>query len=613
MNHDTAPNQTTSSKSVVAVMASLEPQSLLNSRRAHIRPHYASRSLSQLPRFNECQKQISSQDTAREEMLALLRSGSQRSTSSAKSTTSSNQSAIGPAVLPVSTPPARPERSPSRVGSPEYTNAATIDASFAPTSSLSPRARRQLLRSARKVGYILGETPVLCTNGDASDARNSGAEPSELGILPSFSSLSVSNAKVKGSDSLDAQKRSRPKANTGCGVYDGLANAFATPHQYTSLTADGAPSPSAPALSRVPPVLKVDCAVVAGSNKRSKLGASDEATCDADAQSFVSTTTTTTITSDLFSPSTSRRSPITPIEGRFAMNESGKELAREARRSKVAKLSRHLGESVPAELVFPLEAIIDPEDSEPYVLISYDDSSPISPLANKSTNSSSTPESKVIQPPTRSASLRRRKRKSLDPDPDGSPSSFTSTPSSPSGEIGSAPSKYKPAQALSRSQSVRSRLRKNANAFPSSRQFSDGRSSGNTLIHPASAPPAQTVHISGDHENASRDPDLEEGRKERESEVRTPLGDAQRALNVRRAQKMLSVFGEAPPNTMLPVKSKCDSPSAIGRSVMGGTRFVSICPPRPMPCVDRRLLETTFNMLDTHLRFILHGCTACDL
>ncbi|KAL5533426.1 hypothetical protein ACEPAF_5202 [Sanghuangporus sanghuang] len=539
------------------------------------RPAFASRSLSQLPRFNECHKQALSQDPAKEEMLALLRSGSQRTASSAKSSTSSCQSAVGPAIS--STPPARPERSPARIGSPDPDYTTTTGTSFTSTSSLSPRARRQLLRSARKVGYILGETPVLHTNVDSSDTRESVAEPSELGVLPSSSS--AASASRKGMSSLNTQKRPCPKADTRLSMYDGLANAFVTPQQYTNLSVDQ--SPFVPTLSRVPPVLKVDCAVVAGTSKRSRLGGSDAVTRDADAQSFVSTTTTTTTASDLFSPSTSRRSPISPIEARFAICEQGKELPREARRSKVAKLSRHLGEYVPSELVFPLEAKTDRGDSEPYVLISYEKVSPVSPLADKSKTRSSTPESKIIRPPMRSTSLRRRERKSLQLELDGSPSGSSSTPSastSSSAEmnaIGSAPPKYKPARTLSRSQSLRSRIRKQTDTSPSAGRFSDSPSSENTPIHPASAPPAKTVHDSGKDKNTNQGPEEEVAgeKKQKESEPRAPLSDAQRALNVRRAQKMLSVFGEAPPNTLLPVNSKCDSPSAIGRSVTGGARY----------------------------------------
>ncbi|KAL5490609.1 hypothetical protein ACEPAI_5443 [Sanghuangporus weigelae] len=574
MNHDTALNQATSSTSVVAVMTSLEPQGILNPRGMYARPAFASRSLSQLPRFNECHKQSSSQDPAEEEMLALLHLGNQR-TASAKSSTSSCQSTVGPTIT--STPLSRPERSPARIGSPESAYTTTMDASFTSTSSLSPRARRQLLRSARKVGYILGETPVLHTNVDSSDTRESVADPSELGVLPSSSS--APSASRKGMSSPNMQKRRCPKADAGLSMYDGLASAFVTPQQYTNLSVDQ--SPFVPTLSRVPPVLKVDCTVVAGTSKRSRLGSSDAVTRDADAQSFVSTTTTTTMASDLFSPSTSRRSPISPVEARFAINEQGKELPREARRLKVAKLSRHLGEHVPSELVFPLEAKTVQQDSEPYVLISYEKASPVSPLADKSKTSSSTPENKIIRPPMRSTSLRRRKRKSLQLDLDGSPSGSSSTPSastSSSAEmnsIGSAPSKYKPARTLSRSHSLRSRIRKQADTSPSAGRFSDNPSSDNASIHPASAPPAQTVHDSGKNKNTDQGPEVEVAgeKKQKESDPRTSLSDAQRALNVRRAQKMLSVFGEAPPNTLLPVKSKCDSPSAIGRSVMGGTRY----------------------------------------
>ncbi|KAL5528935.1 hypothetical protein ACEPAG_4909 [Sanghuangporus baumii] len=575
MNHDTALNQATSSTSVAAAMTSLEPQGNLNPSRMYARPAFASRSLSQLPRFNECHRHSSSQGPVKEEMLALLRSGSQRTASSVKSSTSSSQSAVGPAIT--SAPPARPERSPARIGSPEPAYTTTMDASFTSTSSLSPRARRQLLRSARKVGYILGETPVLRTNVDSSDPRESVADPSELGVLPSSSS--APSASRKGTSSPYIQRRSRPKADTGLSMYDGLASAFLTPQQYTNLSVDQ--SPFVPTLSRMPPVLKVDCAVVVGTSKSSRLGSSDAVTRDADAQSFVSTTTTTTMASDLFSPSTSRRSPISPIEARFAIHEQGKELPREARRSKVAKLSRHLGEHVPSELVFPLEAKTDQEDSEPYVLISYEKASPVSPLADKSKTSSSTPESEIIRPPMRSASLRRRKRKSLQLDLDGSSSGSSSTPSTSASSstevnsIGSASSKYKPARTLSRSHSLRSRIRKHADTSPSAGRFSDSSSSENTTIHPASAPPAQTVHDSGKDKNTDQGPKVEVAgeKKQKELESRTSLSDAQRALNVRRAQKMLSVFGEAPPNTLLPVKSKCDSPSAIGRSVMGGTRY----------------------------------------
>ncbi|EJD06159.1 uncharacterized protein FOMMEDRAFT_166422 [Fomitiporia mediterranea MF3/22] len=558
----------TSASSVVAVMASLDPQQDINPRTRHLRSDFTSRSLSHIPRFHDSHRQTRSENnsiTSKEEMIALLRSHSRSTTSSSpKSSTSSCQShltytAISPRVLagaPVTTTSKPPVQSSSA------TSGGTLaDASVASTNTLSPRERRKLLRSARKVGSILGETPVLCASPDTSSSPLRAMRSTEFGTLTPSPHSVGSNVGLRRSNSMSTQTRSSQATKKEAVTRDGVGSVH--DRSTTPLRAPG----------RTPPVLKVDCALTSGTNKRSLQGSLDEATPDADTHSFVSTTTTTTMASDLFSPTT-RRSPISPIPARLASEASSRDKMLEVRRSKVAKLSRHLGEHVPPELVFP------DESTEPFVLVSYETTPPNSAIKRRAS------EKKVIEPPTRSSSLRRRRRKSLQLDLTESSTSSGSAPSTSSSgvmsPIGSAPSRYKPTRTLTRSRSVRSRTRKYSSSAIS--RSSTTLESENVRIYPASAPAIQTVH---ETVNGPAVEELQsivtEGKDDKadqlnQTEDRIPLSDAQKAINVRRAQKMLSVFGEAPPNSLLPVHPNCESPVVFNRSPLGG-RFKrhSIC------------------------------------
>jgi hypothetical protein len=339
-----------------------------------------------------------------------------------------------------------------------------IDPRNTVATSLSPQARRQLIRSTRKLSKILGETPVLppSFNNSVTPVNEDVKENmAEFGFASFSSSPSKSIHQSMGSKPISpitaaqagfslGTRASRyhtigtsPHPEAGAhnrtlssysdiGMYDGIAHCLSVPP----------PSVGPHSLNnKQPPVLNVDCSLSQGDtygSKRSRTTLSPKVKDD-DGLSIISNSTVTSGFTDLFSLTSSKRrstivspvSPLSPSEGptptqSLALSQREKEKIREARRSKVAKLSRYYGEHVPAELVFrkptPSVRVTDPHgpSNEPSLPVSSlmkrrneyfsRARSPRSPLSHHSSfndlHRASGTNSKPARPLSRSSSVR---------------------------------------------------------------------------------------------------------------------------------------------------------------------------------------------------------------
>ncbi|KAH8114262.1 hypothetical protein DFH11DRAFT_1596847, partial [Phellopilus nigrolimitatus] len=387
------------------------------------------------------------------------------------------------------------------------------------TNSMTPRTRKKLQRSTRKLSKVLGETPVLSTALEARDARLDSFD-AEMGML-----------KPSPIRKDSTQKRRFVKPGTSLGFGGRLGNIPDVPFVDADFSPRPAVSSTLPsAFGRAPPVLKVDCSSVAGKGKRPRQGSSPESGNNADAQSFISTTTSTF---DLFSPSGSRESPNSPMSTISAFREKAKSNEREVRRTKMAKLARHLGESVPAELLFRSDT----------------------PLPND-TNVS------MVGPPRRSSLVNGRKRMSLQldlyqkPDTPASKPAFVSDTASRKNVAAtpaSTPVKNKSGRnVLLRSRSLRERTRAELNS-PANTRPRSGRAR-TAEPEKISAP----LFVDAIIKQARSDPQLQVNQEtepvvgvlEELEEPRVQLSDRQKALYVRRAMKMAQVFGATPPKAL---------------------------------------------------------------
>lgn len=362
-------------------------------------------------------------------------------------------------------------------------------------NTMSPREKKRLLRSHRKLSKILGETPVLSTT---------------------IGSPEVSLAMIDEMDSDPGRKREasaagRRRSTVPVARHDNNAHRG-------SLAAHHAPRmrrASSPIPTRSPPVLRIDTAA-APTGKRPRQNTSSEV--ESDAISFISTTTTTTMMLDALHPhrphSRSRRSPLSPVSTQSFLSSDGEaERAKERKRAKMAKLTRHLGENVPSELVFPvvLPKRLPGAPSESAKGARSRGASVETWSSNVAMSLAATKQSSAVYaPPRRSSLVKRRKRISLSLDfyrrksvqPTGAPI-VEGTPA----VLCSHSLKREDEGGMDTYSSVRA-----------DRQLQDQKR-------------PQKFN------EASQEP--------------VPLTEKQRSINVRRAQKMSRVFGAPPPCTLL--------------------------------------------------------------
>ena len=263
---------------------------------------------------------------------------------------------------------------------------------------------------------------------------------------------------------------------------------------------------SSPIPSRSPPVLRIDTAA----SPKSKRPRQNTSEADCDALSFISTTTTVTMLDTLrhHSHSHTRRSPLSPVSSQsFLSSEGEAERAKEKKRMKMAKLSRHLGENVPSELVFPVALPKTPSeraDNQSELEVGAWSADVAKNFAMEIRNGS------VYAPPRRSSLVKRKKRISLSLD-------FY---------------RRRNAQHMGAPAIVR--------AYSLSRRGDKPETSPKLSVdrnHREEAENRLQGKVGDDHEDFRH--------------TQTPISEKQRVVNVRRAQKISRVFGAPPPNALL--------------------------------------------------------------
>lgn len=447
-----------------------------------------------------------------------LRSGSDVSRTRSISSTNSSHSLLLPQAS-------------SAYRSSSNSEAGTHITSSSPTSSsttpllrtantMSPREKKRLLRSHRKLSKILGETPVLSTTIGSPEV--------------SLAMIDEVNADPGGRQEASSAGRRRstvPVARHDNNAHRGSLAAHHAPRMRRA---------SSPIPTRSPPVLRIDTAA-APSGKRPRQNTSSEA--EGDALSFISTTTTTTMMLEALHPprphSRSRRSPLSPVSTQSFLSSDGEaERAKERKRAKMAKLTRHLGENVPSELVFPvvLPKRLPGAPSEPAKGAGSQGVSVETWSSNVAMSLAATKQSSAVYaPPRRSSLAKRRKRISLSLDfyrrksvqPTGAPI-VEGTP------------------AILRSHSLK--------------REDEG---GMDTYSPVRA------------DRQLQDQTKPQDFNEEASQKPVPLTDKQRSINVRRAQKMSRVFGAPPPCTLLQ-GTNSRALTALDEDVDSVRRLVSI-------------------------------------
>lgn len=418
-DHDAAKEDATRRASMVADRA---PRVYLTPSKATSRapvpstvPFSSRRDDAQLPKFStSCIDVMSSETTGR------ARSHSRSSISSVSSSSNMEHSPlIARSAASAHSSPKSPFHSRSATATVfDLTRCATApEHSLVPVpltlNTLSPRARKRLMRSTRKLSKVLGETPIVMSPMLGQDDVYAVEQNFLTPIDAEFGVLRLPIAKNSGTPHKYRSAGRHLTLNLGSNAQQTRAQTLPARHPAASQS-----SISVPATGRSPdlrglPVLKLDCSSSGGSGKRSRLSAngpsSDEN--DADNMSVISTMTADTIGS--LPPI---RSPLSPVSVHNNARMKRDEL--EARRTKMAKLSRTLGETVPAELVFP-------PGSSPSAKSPLSSVSALSPIGNLTTlfehssvsdlekQISENDSDLVLPPPRKSSLLRRRRRMSL--------------------------------------------------------------------------------------------------------------------------------------------------------------------------------------------------------